>query len=203
MPVVPPFVIIRVLNAKCRSGYPTHLYLAIERVVSAVISGGIFFQPPQDWSIRCDTYRILYNCAFLQRSCKFLSPEYVTLRCPAAQDLKLERQKHADQLAAQVAASEAALAPARRLAATLIFKGYKLTLPQVHVGNKRPYVDAEGSIHWPVLLMYPETGQQDVIEDWHEDDTVADHLDVVGYWAGSGYIFELEPWWHKAHHDTA
>eukprot|EP00878_Enallax_costatus_P042157 GHUV01049242.1.p1 GENE.GHUV01049242.1~~GHUV01049242.1.p1 ORF type:complete len:121 (-),score=8.82 GHUV01049242.1:30-392(-) len=96
------------------------------------------------------------------------------------QDLQLERQKHADQLAAQAAAKEAALAPARKLAATLIFKGYRLTTPQVQVGTKRPYVDSDGCVHWPVLLMYPETGQQDVIEDWHEDDSVAEHIDVVG-----------------------
>eukprot|EP00878_Enallax_costatus_P030282 GHUV01032957.1.p1 GENE.GHUV01032957.1~~GHUV01032957.1.p1 ORF type:complete len:285 (+),score=43.68 GHUV01032957.1:425-1279(+) len=95
-------------------------------------------------------------------------------------DLQLERQKHADQLAAQAAAKEAALAPARKLAATLIFKGYRLTTPQVQVGTKRPYVDSDGCVHWPVLLMYPETGQQDVIEDWHEDDSVAEHIDVVG-----------------------
>jgi hypothetical protein len=51
--------------------------------------------------------------------------------------------------------------------------------PQVSVGARRPAVDAAGAVHWPVLLMYPETLQQDVVEDWMEDDTVADHLDVV------------------------
>jgi len=51
---------------------------------------------------------------------------------------------------------------------------------QVHVGSKKPYLGAQdGAVHWPVLLVYPETGQQDVIEDWHEDDRVADQLDVV------------------------
>lgn len=99
--------------------------------------------------------------------------------CNASQDLAGDRQKHQDQLAAQAAAKEAALAPARKLSAAIIFKGYKLTTPQVSVGNKQPYVDAEGCMHWPVLLMYPETGQQDVIEDWHEDDSIAEHLDVV------------------------
>ena len=47
------------------------------------------------------------------------------------------------------------------------------------MGARKPYLDAEGCIHWPVLLMYPETMQQDVVEDWHEGDTLADHLDVV------------------------
>jgi hypothetical protein len=51
----------------------------------------------------------------------------------------------------------------------------------VRLGTRRPRLDAEGdgALHWPVLLLFPETGQQDVIEDWHEEDLVADHLDVV------------------------
>jgi hypothetical protein len=95
------------------------------------------------------------------------------------QELAASRKQHEDQQAAQAAAREAALAPARKLAATLVLKGYKLTLPEVHVGDKKPYVDQEGCMHWPVMLVYPETGQQDVIQDWHEDDLVEDHLDVV------------------------
>jgi hypothetical protein len=63
-----------------------------------------------------------------------------------------------------------------------VLKGYRLTLPEVHVGAKKPYVDAEGAMHWPVMLVFPETGQQDVIEGWHEDDLVAEHLDVVSVW---------------------
>ncbi|KAF8072387.1 ttc4 [Scenedesmus sp. PABB004] len=95
------------------------------------------------------------------------------------QELGAARRRHEDQLAAQAAAREAALAPARKLAAALALKGYRLTLPEVQVGAKRPRLDAEGAVHWPVMLMFPETGQQDVVEDWHEDSTVADHLDVM------------------------
>lgn len=89
--------------------------------------------------------------------------------------------KSAEAAAARAAAEAAALAPYKQLAAALTLRGYKLTLPEVKVGARKPYVDAaDGSVHWPVLLMYPETGQQDVIEDWHEEDTVDAHLDVVG-----------------------
>jgi hypothetical protein len=95
------------------------------------------------------------------------------------QELAASRKQHEDQLAAQAAAREAALAPARKLAAALVLKGYRLSLPEVHVGTKKPYVDKDGCMHWPVMLVFPETGQQDVIEDWHEEDLVADHLDVV------------------------
>ena len=34
-------------------------------------------------------------------------------------------------------------------------------------------------MHWPVVLMYPQSMSSDVIEDVHEDDVVAEHLDVV------------------------
>lgn len=50
------------------------------------------------------------------------------------------------------------------------------------MGARKPYLDDAGAVHWPVLLMFPETMQQDVVEDWHEDDLVADHLDVVRGW---------------------
>ncbi|KAF6259158.1 hypothetical protein COO60DRAFT_1622080 [Scenedesmus sp. NREL 46B-D3] len=95
------------------------------------------------------------------------------------QELAASRKQHEDQQAAQAAAYEAALAPARRLAAALVLKGYRCTLPEVHVGAKKPYVDSDGAMHWPVMLVFPETGQQDVIEDWHEHDLVAEHLDVM------------------------
>lgn len=58
---------------------------------------------------------------------------------------------------------------------------------QVAVGARRPYLDEEGFIHWPVLLTYPETLQQDVVEDWHEEDTLAEHLDVVSQ-AEGGWV---------------
>lgn len=93
----------------------------------------------------------------------------------------------AQKAAAKAEADAAALAPSKQLAAALALRGYRLTLPEVKVGARKPYVDAaDGSIHWPVLLMYPETGQQDVIEDWHEDDPVAAHLDVVSECCGYG-----------------
>lgn len=47
------------------------------------------------------------------------------------------------------------------------------------MGARKPYVDADGLLHWPMLLMYPETMQKDVVEDVCEDHTLDDHLDVV------------------------
>jgi hypothetical protein len=68
---------------------------------------------------------------------------------------------------------------------------------QVAVGSRRPTVDADGAIHWPVLLVYPETMQQDVVEDWLDGDSVADHLDVVGGVGveGGGWVWSGASGW--------
>ncbi len=34
-------------------------------------------------------------------------------------------------------------------------------------------------VHWPLLLVYPETMQMDAVEDASEQDTLGDHLDVM------------------------
>ena len=41
-----------------------------------------------------------------------------------------------------------------------------------NAGNKKPYLDQEGLLHWPVLFMYPEVMQNDVVEDVAEADTL-------------------------------
>ena len=46
-------------------------------------------------------------------------------------------------------------------------------------GTKKPYVDDAGTIHWPMLFVYPETMQTDVVEDSSEEHTLADHLDAM------------------------
>jgi hypothetical protein len=53
--------------------------------------------------------------------------------------------------------------------------------------RSRPFLDDFGLIHWPVLIMYPQNMQQDVIEDFSEDTVFADHLDVA-----SIFCFVLE-----------
>ena len=46
-------------------------------------------------------------------------------------------------------------------------------------GTRKPYVDEAGSVHWPLLFVYPETMQMDAVEDASEGDTLADHLDAM------------------------
>jgi len=45
--------------------------------------------------------------------------------------------------------------------------------------SARPYVDGDGVLHWPVVLLYPAAGQSDYIEDWPESGTFGELLDVV------------------------
>ena len=40
-------------------------------------------------------------------------------------------------------------------------------------------MDEAGSVHWPLLFVYPETMQMDAVEDASEGDTLADHLDAM------------------------
>lgn len=34
-------------------------------------------------------------------------------------------------------------------------------------------------MHWPVMFVYPETMQTDAVEDFHEADTLQQHLDAM------------------------
>lgn len=47
-----------------------------------------------------------------------------------------------------------------------------MTRPQIKVGNRKPYVDDAGDLHWPAVVMYPEPAQQDMIEDFCESNTI-------------------------------
>ncbi|XP_015270421.1 PREDICTED: tetratricopeptide repeat protein 4, partial [Gekko japonicus] len=47
-------------------------------------------------------------------------------------------------------------------------------------------LDENGSLSWPVLLLYPEHGQSDLISAFHEESRFIDHLTVM--------FEELPPW---------
>ena len=60
-----------------------------------------------------------------------------------------------------------------------MFSGRGLVTPSPGCSSC-PVLDASsGLLHWPVLIMYPESSQQDAIEAFCEEDTIAAHLDVV------------------------
>jgi tetratricopeptide (TPR) repeat protein len=45
--------------------------------------------------------------------------------------------------------------------------------------TSKPYVDEENKIHWPIMFIYEEYTQIDFIEDFAEDHTLGEHLDVM------------------------
>lgn len=55
----------------------------------------------------------------------------------------------------------------------------RLCQANVAVGNCCPSMDEDDTLHWPVMFVYPETMQQDLIQDVAEIHTLEDHLNEV------------------------
>ncbi|MEW5307249.1 MAG: hypothetical protein WDW36_009657 [Sanguina aurantia] len=106
---------------------------------------------------------------------------------PASRELQTLLQDSSTALAAvererakAAAAREAVEAPARALAAAIQGQGYKVTRPQVSLGERnKPILSPSGLLHWPLLLMYPEGGAQDAVEEAEGGDLLSDHLDMM------------------------
>ncbi|PNW80046.1 hypothetical protein CHLRE_08g375650v5 [Chlamydomonas reinhardtii] len=117
-----------------------------------------------------------------------------------------ERRQVEERLRAQ---AEAEAAPARALVDVLLAHGCKMTRPQVTAGShNKPSLSADGrGLVWPVLLLYPESGQQDVVEAWAEDDCFNEHLDMMFdpegpplQWDGAGaYVRDRVELYYLAH----
>lgn len=50
------------------------------------------------------------------------------------------------------------------------------SLDPVHPSGARVYQDEDGNLHWPVLFLYPEYGQTDFIQNFHENSTFEEHM---------------------------
>lgn len=46
-------------------------------------------------------------------------------------------------------------------------------------GLRKPVLDRNNILHWPVLLLYAEVMSSDFIEDFCETDIFAAHLDMI------------------------
>lgn len=46
-------------------------------------------------------------------------------------------------------------------------------------GLRKPVLDKNGILHWPVLLLYAEFMSSDFIEDFCETDMFSAHLDII------------------------
>ncbi|VAI21988.1 unnamed protein product [Triticum turgidum subsp. durum] len=103
---------------------------------------------------------------------------------PANEELKKflaqveAQQRERDLKRAKV---EQAISAAKDLAAAIEKRGLRLgkAAYQELTGVKKPKLDEQGVLHWPVLLLYPEVMSSDFIEDFPETDMFSDHLDLV------------------------
>lgn len=56
---------------------------------------------------------------------------------------------------------------------------YGKAMYQELTGKKKPMLDKNNILHWPVLLLYPEVMSSDIIEDFCETDMFSVHLDIM------------------------
>ncbi|KAL0918373.1 hypothetical protein M5K25_010377 [Dendrobium thyrsiflorum] len=84
------------------------------------------------------------------------------------------------------------LETAKELASAFKTRGLKLgrTMYQELTGVKNPILDKNGILHWPVLLLYPETMSSDFIEEFCETDIFSAHLDLISFF----YSYSTLPW---------
>lgn len=103
---------------------------------------------------------------------------------PANKELKkFLAQVEAQQLEqdCQRAKVAQAVSTAKDLVAAIEKRKLRLgkTAFQELTGVKKPKLDDQGVLHWPVLLLYPEVMSGDIIEDFSETDLFSQHLDVM------------------------
>lgn len=48
-------------------------------------------------------------------------------------------------------------------------------------GIKKPFLDKDNILHWPVVFLYPEAMSSDIIEDFCETDIFTMHLDTISF----------------------
>ncbi|XP_058746431.1 uncharacterized protein LOC131619334 isoform X2 [Vicia villosa] len=86
----------------------------------------------------------------------------------------LENEKHEAEVSK-------AVADAKELVSAMESRGLKIgkAMYRELTGLKKPVLDKNNILHWPVLLLYAEVMSSDFIEDFCETDMFLDHLDMV------------------------
>ncbi|KAD2230158.1 hypothetical protein E3N88_41608 [Mikania micrantha] len=76
-----------------------------------------------------------------------------------------------------------ALKTAKDLVSAIEERGLKIgkALFQELTGLKKPILDKDCILHWPVLLLYAEVMSSDFIEDFCETDMFSAHLDLISF----------------------
>ncbi|KAK1260897.1 hypothetical protein QJS04_geneDACA002296 [Acorus gramineus] len=74
-----------------------------------------------------------------------------------------------------------AVAAAKELSAAIADRGLKFGRPmyQELTGLRKPVLDKNKILHWPVLLLYAEVMSSDFIEDFSESDMLSAHIDIM------------------------
>lgn len=74
-----------------------------------------------------------------------------------------------------------AIAEAKKLVSAIMQRGLKIGSAsyQELTGLRKPVLDKNNILHWPVLLLYAEVMSSDFIEDFCETDMFAAHLDMM------------------------
>ncbi|GKE68150.1 hypothetical protein Tco_1526222, partial [Tanacetum coccineum] len=76
-----------------------------------------------------------------------------------------------------------ALTAAKDLVSAIEDRGLKIgkAMFQELTGLKKPILDKDRILHWPVLLLYAEVMSSDFIEDFCETDMFTAHLDLISF----------------------
>ncbi|CAN1341960.1 Tetratricopeptide repeat protein 4 homolog [Linum perenne] len=91
-------------------------------------------------------------------------------------DLKVQQDK-------REAEANNAVAEAKELLAAFDNRGLKMGIAMYRelVGLRKPLLDKNKLLHWPVLLLYAEVMSSDFIEDFCEIDMFSTHLDMISF----------------------
>ncbi|KAK6937710.1 hypothetical protein RJ641_031218 [Dillenia turbinata] len=104
-------------------------------------------------------------------------------------DLKKSESDHRE---AQVSC---AVAAAKDLVATFESRGLRIGKAMFRelIGVRKPILDKNSILHWPVLLLYAEAMSSDFIEDFCETDMFSAHLDMISFFHLSAQISFFSP----------
>ena len=69
------------------------------------------------------------------------------------------------------------------LLSAIEIRGYKIgkAVFRELTGVRKPVLDKNNILHWPVLLLYAEVMSSDFIEDFCETDMFSAHLDMISF----------------------
>ncbi|GMP90529.1 hypothetical protein CsSME_00041614 [Camellia sinensis var. sinensis] len=94
-------------------------------------------------------------------------------------DRQIDSQKSEDER--REAQISKAVAEAKAIVSAIEDRNLKIGKAsfQELTGSKKPILDKDNILHWPVLILYAEIMTSDIIEDFCETDMFSEHLDMM------------------------